>query len=44
MYETIHQMDKTNDDMATFLHTKLDNQVDKGFCPQAVDKHVWNKP
>ena len=33
MCETIHQTDKTNDDMATSLHTKLDNQVDKEFRP-----------
>ena len=33
MCETIHRTDKTNDDMATSLHIKPDNQVDKEFRP-----------
>jgi len=37
MCETIHWTDKTNGDMATSLYTKPNNQMDKGFCPQALD-------
>ena len=33
MCETIHRTNRTNDDMATSLYTKSDNQVDKDFRP-----------